>query len=174
LSITIVPIREEHIEGFHVALDVVSRERRYLTFLEAPPLEQVRGFVSRGAKGEFIQLVALEGERLVGWCDIIIYERATMRHGGSLGIGILPEWRGRGIGAQLIAGALAAARKRRLVRVQLHVRADNERAVRLYQKLGFRHEGRLRRELCIDGAYFDALVMAILLDETDDAEGARA
>lgn len=173
MSITIVPIREEHIEGFHAVLDVVSRERRYLTFLEAPPLEQVRAFVARSVKGEFVQLVALDADKLVGWCDIIIYERPTMRHGGSLGIGILPAWRGQGLGAQLIARALEAARERRLVRVQLHVRADNERAVRLYESLGFRHEGCLRRELCIDGAYYDALVMAVLLDETESDKGRR-
>lgn len=43
--VTIEPIRAEHVESFHRALDTVSRERKYLTFLEAPPLEAMRAFV---------------------------------------------------------------------------------------------------------------------------------
>ena len=38
MSVDIASIREEHIEGYHAALDVVARERRYLSFLEAPPI----------------------------------------------------------------------------------------------------------------------------------------
>ena len=174
MSITIVPIREEHIAGFHAALDVVSRERRYLTFLEAPPLELVRAFVGRSLKGDFIQLVALDGDAVVGWCDIIVAERLTMRHGGMLGVSLLPDWRGCGIGARLITAALAKARQRGMVRVQLHVREDNARAIRLYEKLGFEHEGRLRRDLRIDGTFYDSLVMAVLLDEPDGVKAPRS
>ncbi len=46
-AITIEPIREAHIEGFHQALDTVSRERRYLAFLEAPPLDSTANSSSR-------------------------------------------------------------------------------------------------------------------------------
>jgi hypothetical protein len=44
-SVEIVPIAQDHIESFHRALDFVARERRYLAFLEAPPLESMRAFV---------------------------------------------------------------------------------------------------------------------------------
>ena len=39
MTIDIVPIREDLIGSFHAALDVVCRERVYLAFLEAPPIE---------------------------------------------------------------------------------------------------------------------------------------
>jgi hypothetical protein len=41
----VVPIAEEHIEGFCAAVDSVVREREYLAFLEGPPLEKSRAFV---------------------------------------------------------------------------------------------------------------------------------
>ena len=44
-TIEIVPIAESHIEGFHRDLDIVALERRYLAFLEAPPIESTRAFV---------------------------------------------------------------------------------------------------------------------------------
>lgn len=52
-----------------------------------------------------------------------------------------------------------------LERVYLHVRADNGRAVRAYQKAGFAREGVLRRAAFIDGEYRDIVVMGILREE---------
>ena len=34
----------DHIESFHRTLDFVARERRYLSFLEAPPIELTRAY----------------------------------------------------------------------------------------------------------------------------------
>ncbi|MDX2205606.1 MAG: GNAT family N-acetyltransferase [Hyphomicrobiaceae bacterium] len=174
VTIEIVPIREEHIEGFHAVLDEVAREKRYLAFLEAPAIESTRQFVGRAIRGEFTQHVALDNGGVVGWCDVILRERETMRHGGALGIGIAPPYRDKGLGARLIGSVLAAARARGLSRVSLHVRADNARAIRLYERLGFQHEGRFRRDLRIDGVDHDSLAMAMLLDEAGPAavEGA--
>jgi ribosomal protein S18 acetylase RimI-like enzyme len=165
VAIEIVPIREEHIEGFRTALDTVAREKRYLAFLEAPPLDSTRQFVSGALEGKFIQHVALDVGQVVGWCDVIPRERDTMRHAGVLGIGILPEHRNRGLGERLIHSVIEVSRARSLVRIALHVRADNARAIRLYERLGFRHEGLYRRDLKIDGIYYDSLAMALMLDE---------
>jgi len=45
MTYQIVPIAKEHISGFHAAIDVVARERRYLAHLEAPPFEETRRFI---------------------------------------------------------------------------------------------------------------------------------
>ena len=50
-------------------------------------------------------------------------------------------------------------------RVQLNVVHSNLRAIRSYEKCGFRHEGRLREAVFIDGSYEDLLIMSILKDE---------
>lgn len=49
-----------------------------------------------------------------------------------------------------------------LHRISLHVFADNLRAIRCYQKVGFIEEGRLRHHDFRNGAYRDALVMGLL------------
>lgn len=165
MTIEIVPLRAEHIEGYHAALDAVARERRYLAFLEAPSLDATRAFVSLVLTGQLIQHVAIDGTRVVGWCDVIVSDRETMRHGGTLGVAVVEGYRGKGLGARLMRSVLAAARDGGLVRVALQVRADNARAIALYERLGFRHEGRLRRNLRIDGVDYDSLLMAILMDE---------
>jgi ribosomal-protein-alanine N-acetyltransferase len=61
-----------------------------------------------------------------------------------------------------------------LNRIWLHVGEDNERAVRVYEKLGFRTEGRLRQDTFRAGRYGDSLVMAVLREEwaeTDQGMG---
>ena len=164
MTIDIVPIREDLIEGFHAALDVVCRERVYLSFLEAPPIKSTREFVRDNiAKGQ-PQLVALEGGHIVGWCDVTAMQRPIMRHCGVLGMALLPAWRGLGLGERLMRVALDAARAFGFSRVELTVRNDNTRAQALYRKVGFEVEGRKRRAVLIDGVFHDLLVMALLFD----------
>lgn len=49
-----------------------------------------------------------------------------------------------------------------LNRVYLRVFADNARAIRAYEKVGFQHEGRLRQDNFYNGAYRDTLLMGLL------------
>jgi len=53
-------------------------------------------------------------------------------------IGIVPEHRGRGLGSALIQAALTGIHQLGIGRLGLEVTADNQGAVRLYQRLGFR------------------------------------
>jgi RimJ/RimL family protein N-acetyltransferase len=52
-----------------------------------------------------------------------------------------------------------------LQRIDLHVYANNPRAIRSYERVGFTLEGTLRRAQFIDGHYVDEHVMALLVDE---------
>jgi ribosomal protein S18 acetylase RimI-like enzyme len=161
-SVEIVPIAQDHIESFHRALDSVARERRYLSFLEAPPLESVRAFVLDNIKQGCPELVAVSAGQVVGWCDIVPKPRPIYAHVGVLGMGLLPEFRGRGLGDRLIRQTLAAARAFRLNRVELSVRENNAGAVALYKRVGFEVEGLQRNATKVDGAYENVVLMAIL------------
>ncbi|MDO1582287.1 GNAT family N-acetyltransferase [Rhizobium oryzicola] len=162
-AIAIEPIREAYIEGFHQALDTVSRERRYLAFLEAPPLESTREFVRDNITNGHPQFVAVSDGRVVGWCDIRRHEREVHAHRGTLGMGILPEFRDRGLGRRLITVTIDAARAIGLRRIELDVHADNVRAKALYEKVGFVLEGVAREAVLIDGRFIDLIKMAMLL-----------
>jgi RimJ/RimL family protein N-acetyltransferase len=81
-----------------------------------------------------------------------------------LGVGLLPAWRGQGVGERLMRPALEAARALGLSRVELRVRADNERAISLYRKLGFVLEGRCRRATRVDNEFYDVIIMGLLFE----------
>jgi len=57
-------------------------------------------------------------------------------------IEVLPEWRGRGIGAELLQRLEDAATAHRSIAIWLHVDAENAPAIRLYERSGYRDSGR--------------------------------
>ncbi len=162
-SVEIVPIAEGHIESFHKTLDVVARERRYLAFLEAPPIESTRAFILNHIKQGYPQFVAISEGEVVGWCDVTPKSRPIYAHCGVLGMGLLPRFRGQGLGTRLITRTLKAARACGLSRVELSVRQDNTNAIALYKRVGFVTEGLQRNAVQVDGGYENVVEMAILL-----------
>jgi ribosomal protein S18 acetylase RimI-like enzyme len=162
MAVEIVPIERRHVAGFREVLDGVARERRWLALLEAPPADRVRRFVLNGRRSGMVQYVAVDGGRVVGWCDVNPRTHQTLRHGGMLGMGVAASHRSQGVGSALLRATLEAAAARGITRVELVVRADNLAAIRLYERHGFELEGRLRDYVIVDGRAYDALQMSRL------------
>jgi RimJ/RimL family protein N-acetyltransferase len=151
--------------AFRACLDAVARERRYLALVEAPPIEQVRGFLAAALARGAVQFLALSDGEVVGWCDVTPRDWEGYRHCGTLGMGVLPAYRGRGLGRELLRRTLEAARERGIERVELEVHASNEAAIGLYLRHGFEREGVKRRGRILDGRAEDILCMAWLAPE---------
>ena len=160
-----MPITDALIPGFHRVVDTVAREKRYLAFLEAPPLEETTAWVRADVRRGFPHFVALAGDQVVGWCDISPIPRPVHAHCGLLGIGLLAQYRRQGIGMALMLATLGQAREMGLTRVELTVRERNTNATALYENLGFRHEGLRRNAVRIDGVYENLFSMALLFDD---------
>lgn len=110
------------------------------------------------------RLVALAEGRAVGAAGLHAFGSNLRRaHVRGLGIAIAQPWQGRGVGRLLIARLLDWADNwAGVLRVELEVHADNERAIALYRAMGFEPEGRHRAFALKAGAYVDALSMARL------------
>jgi len=81
----------------------------------------------------------------------------------TIAMGVKRQYWGKGIGAQLLQQLVDWARLHQFVRLELTVMAHNERAVLLYQRLGFEIEGRHVKSLKVDGEWVDEFTMALLL-----------
>ena len=163
MTYQIMPITEEHIPGFCAVVDVVARERKYLAFLEAPPFEDVTRFVLNNIEQGYPQFVVLSADTVVGWCDVIPNRtRVIYSHCGTLGVGLLPVFRGKGIGRQLMRRTVDAAFAFGLTRIELTVREGNVNAIALYKSLGFEIEGLHRNAVCIEAEYENLYSMALL------------
>lgn len=158
----------ERAEDFWRVSDSVARERRFLSFLEIPKassLEYARSQLACQAP----HLLLLDGNQVVGWCDVSPHPRPIYQHGGTLGIGLLPSHRGIGLGGWLLENTVRLAERRGFRRIELTVHEDNLHAIRLYEKHGFLLEGRKREAICIDGRYQDVLMMARRLPQNAEA-----
>ena len=162
MNITIEPTSLNRVESFWRTLDTVARERRYLLFLAAPPIETTREFIAAVIAKGWSQFFAIHEGEVIGWCDVLRHEREGLRHSGHLGIGLLPAYRGMRVGSRLLAATIDDAFRKGLARIELEVFAANTRAIALYRKFGFVEEGRKRQARYLDGAYEDAILMALL------------
>ena len=109
-------------------------------------------------------LVAVSPDNTVlGLVMLTVESNPRRRHAGGLGIMVRTDCQGRGVGSALMNAALELADSWLMLRrVELEVYADNEGAIRLYQRFGFETEGRKREAAVKDGAYADILLMARL------------
>jgi RimJ/RimL family protein N-acetyltransferase len=125
----------------------------------------VTRFVRNNIERGYPQFVVMSAGTVVGWCDVLPNRtRVIYSHRGTLGIGQLPEFRGKGIGRKLMRRTIDAAFAFGLTRVELTVRETNVNAIALYKSLGFEVEGRHRNAVCIDGQYENLNSMALLKD----------
>jgi ribosomal protein S18 acetylase RimI-like enzyme len=161
----IVPVQTSLAASYRECLDVVARERKFLAQTEALPLQRIEGFVSDSVANDAIQFFAVDGTRVVGWADIFPAWADAVAHCGSLGMGVHPDYRGRGLGRRLLSACIEKAWRKGLTRIELEARADNAAAISLYEKLGFEYEATKPMAMRFDGVYFNAVQMRLLRSE---------
>jgi len=132
-------------------------ERDTSTQTLARHLEEVSGSENS------VVIVARQQGELVGYVELAGGKFRRNRSTTHVIIGVLADAGGKGVGTRLLeeAGRWAAARG--LHRIELNVMAHNHRAIALYERMGFVHEGRRVDCLLIDGKFLDELYMAMIL-----------
>jgi putative acetyltransferase len=149
-------------DEFRACLDSVARERKYLAQVEAPPVEKVGDFVAQSVEQDAAQYVAVVDNKIVGWCEVFSHWAYALKHVGTLGMGVHASFRGQGLGRALLLRTLEHALKKEIYRVTLEAREDNTRAIRLYESVGFKHEGRAPCALRFEGQFYTGVNMALL------------
>ena len=124
----------------------------------------------------FFSIRTLEEDKLIGLSGLEVVDWPAGDAFVWLGIGEMEFWN-KGYGTDVMNTLLSFAfTEINLRRVTLNVFAYNPRAIRSYEKAGFRHEGRLRKVLHREGKRWDLLYMGILreewMEQKKDATGA--
>ena len=151
-------------------LQQVGGESDGLTFdAEGLPItvEQERQYLDmRICSANNITLLALEGERIIGSLGVDTPSIERFSHRGEMGISVLKECWGHGVGSALLEAMLSWIRDfpTGLRKIDLTVREDNRRAIALYKKFGFKQEGTIARFVLIDNTFYDGITMGLLLD----------
>lgn len=102
-------------------------------------------------------IVAEVDHQIIGYCGLWV----IIDEGHITNIAILPEYRGNGLGEQLLREVMRSAKEYGAETLTLEVRVTNTVAQNLYRKLGFQNGG-IRKSYYTDN-YEDALVMWVNL-----------
>jgi ribosomal protein S18 acetylase RimI-like enzyme len=151
-------------------LGVASFERRITRKEEA---RFVRGLVESAGKKHGANAMAFHGGDLVGECTLIRRTPSDLRHTASLGIAVLEEYRGIGIGEALMREVLRKAKRLGVTLVELEVVAGNGPAAALYEKLGFKVVGVIPNKVFRDGKHRDIVSMYVDLRGSDKSTRSR-
>jgi Acetyltransferases, including N-acetylases of ribosomal proteins len=130
--------------------------------------EQIARYIegkSQDSSSVLLLIVTCDDDQPVG--DIAIQDVDTINRNASVRIAINNDaYQGKGYGTEALRlmldygfGIL------NLHRIELNVFSFNERAVHVYEKLGFKREGVQREALFYDHQYYDSILMSILEDE---------
>jgi len=102
--------------------------------------------------------------------EIVLMDHDEPNRSASLRLALVAGAQNRGLGTEALRLVLSHAfGLLGLHRVSLEVFDFNARAIHVYMKVGFRHEGRMRAALWWDGAPHDTLLMAVLATEWDNS-----
>jgi putative acetyltransferase len=98
---------------------------------------------------------------VIGNAGLVVYSNHRTRHSASIGLMVHKDYQRMGVGSALLEALIDIADNwLMLVRVELTVFVDNERAIALYEKYGFVKEGTKKKGSIRNGVYVDELVMA--------------
>lgn len=126
----------------------------------------VSGFVAK-ASANGVALGAWDGDDLAGEIHAARMGIAQFAHVlTDLTVAVHPAWQGKGLGSRLFEALFEAAGKLspKIERVELMAREGNAGAIRLYERLGFRIEGRFEGRVRMpDGSTEADIAMGLLL-----------
>lgn len=166
LNITIEKASPADAAAFLEFLKIAGAQTDNLTFgAEGLPLseEDEAAFLAQMEDSkDSVMLVAKADEAIIGNASLSRLPR-RMSHRGEFCIAVAKEYWNKGIGSRLLENILAFAKENSFEVLDLQMRSDNVRAIRLYEKFGFRKTGTHPAFFKMDGQYIAFDYMSLQL-----------
>jgi len=129
--------------------------------------ERIESWTSNIDFNDVLTIVAVAEEtgvqKIVGTASLKFNPLEVFKHKAELAITVHDDYQNLGVGTGLLSHLLKIARKKKLRKVVLATNTENARAIHVYQKAGFKIEGILRKDICLNGKYLDEYRMALFL-----------
>ena len=165
----VIAIRRAEPSDFEAICETFRDESAYSGTLQLPyPSAEIwRTRLAEPKLDEFVLVAHVDGQ-MAGNAGLHRTARSPRRsHAMLLGLAVRSEHQGRGVGTALLKAVLDVADNwLNVIRVELTVFSDNERAIALYRKHGFELEGTHKAYALRAGRYADTLSMARIKHKT--------
>ncbi|GAB6611404.1 MULTISPECIES: GNAT family N-acetyltransferase [Bacillus] len=122
--------------------------------------------IRKGNKKGNLYIVYEVDSKVVGFLIFNRYELERLRHAGTMGMGIREAYCNQGIGTKLIEFLISWAKGQEgLEKICLGVVSINDRAIKVYKRMGFIEEGRQIKQIKYeDGSYGDDVLMGLYIE----------
>lgn len=165
-------VRPDDADALHESWVAMARDGRGMVADESEmTIERVEKSITRYLMGDWsgengVFLVGEVEGRVVADATVHRMGARRVHHVAVLGIGVHPSYQGIGLGRAMMDAPVAWAERVGVERLELAVRADNRRAIALYESMGFECESVRKRFVKLDdGTYLDDWVMVRWLEE---------
>ncbi|MGY5267663.1 GNAT family N-acetyltransferase [Paraclostridium bifermentans] len=162
------PIKEDA-QAMIDYLNIIGGESDFITFGKnefSMNVEAEQNYIERinSMDNSKNVLIIIEDE-IVGIASITSVQKERMKHNGTLGISIRKKYWGIGLGSEIMAYLIDWAKSNKITKkINLLVREDNIKGVKLYEKFGFEKEGLLKKDICVNGVYYNTIAMGLYID----------
>lgn len=159
-------IHEDDAEKFLSMLKKLDLETKYMMYEpeeRKTTIDEMKASIRSKTHSKSLIMIAEISEEIIGFISAERGFQNRIKHSAYIVIGILSNYRGKGIGRQFFNHLEKWTTEMKISRLELTVMVHNERAVKLYESKGFKIEGRKEKSLMIDGEFIDEYYMARLL-----------
>ena len=150
-------------ERFWEMMNQLDHETKYMLYEPGERIKniaRIESLIENSVEGEDFLLVAEENDKIVGYISAQRGGLKRIAHSAYIVVGILQNYRGKGIGTEFFKQLDNWAEEKKITRLELTVICENEVAKHLYEKSGFEIEGIKRKSVLVDGIYLDEFYMA--------------
>ena len=168
-TLTIRSIKESDAQNLINLLNKMGGETDYLSFgINGFPLslkEEKKLIKEKNKTKNNLMLLAEINGKPAGSLSLFSEQKERTKHNGEFGIAVLKNYWSLGIAKLLMNEMINRAKSNGVTqRINLKVSVDNKKAVKLYEDFGFEIEGKLKREICINGKFMDNYIMGLLIN----------
>ncbi len=165
MNVIIKNIETDEAQSYYCVVNKIKDEGNYLYYSNRFSFEETKNYVSFHNKSNNPILGAFtEDGKLIGFADFNIGSFDEIKHVAILGMGIIKQYRGKGIGKKLVEKSIESAKRLGVEKLELEVFDTNEIAKKLYKRMGFFEEGRLlRKRKCQGEKYEDIICMGLFI-----------
>lgn len=150
-------------EQFWSLMNQLDYETKYMLYEpgeRTKNLPRIESLIRDSVERQDFLLVAETDNKLIGYISAQKGRLNRIAHSAYIVVGILTDYRGKGIGTEFFKRLNVWAEENKVVRLELTVICENEAAKHLYINSGFEIEGIKRKSVCVDGKYLDEYYMA--------------
>ena len=167
MNFIIEPLSKEKAQDFLILCEKIDQESNFMLLEKGERntgIMEAERLVSDISQLKVIVFVAQINDKIIGYILGIKNKIERQKHIISFSMGVVNEYQKNNIGSLLIDKMIEYSIQNSIKRIELTVRTDNDKAIRLYKRKGFEIEGTKKSSIFTNNKFYDEFMMSKLIE----------